>query len=713
MNGMAGSTHPPAIKRVFAPASIVVVGASANPGKRGNQALRALSDSGYAGAVYAVNRNGGSAHGIDFLTSVVDLPEGVDLALVSLPAAATPGALAELARRGVAGAVLLAGGFGEAGVAGAAAEAELRRVLENTGLRVIGPNTSGLLNVKLGVNLVGGPAVKPGPIAILTQSGNMLLSLIADDAATHGPGIASYVGLGNQSDISYPECVEYFAGDPDVGVIAVHSEGLGDGRRFLQAAARVVQRKPLVMVRGGRSDAGRVSALSHTGSIAGSDEVATAVLSQAGVELVERSDELAIVAAALASARPLPFGTGVAVLADGGGHATLAADALVAQDAPLAKLAASTKSDLRQLLGDNAVLANPIDVAGATDSDPGLFSHAVEALMSDQGVGLVLLIGLYGGYHERFDPRLADVEERDAARLVAVARKHVKPVVVQSCYASGLLAAHQVLRENGVPVIGSIDHAVRSVAALARRGKRLATASSRSPFLLPAAQATAAGDPVLLDEPAARRLIESRGIPTGEWAFASSARETEAALRKFDAPCAVKIVADGVAHKSDVGGVTLDVTAFQAAAVWETLVTSVAAAAPGAAVRGVVVSPMVPAGVEVLVGARRDPIFGPIVAFGWGGFLVEALRDVSFRAAPLTRLEAEELIGETRASRLLDGYRNLPAVDRTVMADLLVAVGDLMAGHPGIHELDLNPVVAAGQRLCLVDVRVAVREVTR
>ncbi|MBE4719532.1 acetate--CoA ligase family protein [Pseudarthrobacter sp. AB1] len=710
---MTISTERRTMERVFAPTSIVVVGASTNPGKRGNQVLRALFESGYTGAVYAVNPGGGSAHGVDFLTSIDDLPESIDLALVSLPAAATSGALVELADRDVAGAVLLASGFSETGASGAAAEAELQKVLEKTSLRVIGPNTSGFLNVKMGVNLVGVPAVKAGPIAILTQSGNMLLSLIADDKATHGPGVASYVGLGNQIDITYSECVEYFADDPNVGAIAIHSEGLRDGRSFLQAAVKVAPQQPLVMLRGGRSEIGRVAALSHTGSIAGSDEVAIALLGQAGVELVERSDELAIVAGVLATVAPLPYGTGVALLADGGGHATLAADALVAQNVQLSNLASDTEKELRQLLGDNAALNNPIDVAGATDSNPGLFSQAVEVLMRDPSVGLVLVIGMYGGYHERFSSRLREIEERDASQLVEIGKKYGKPFIVQSCYAFDRLSTHQVLRENGIPVIGSIDHAVRSVAALARRGKRLATASLRSSLLLPNDPATVhEEDPVLLSEPAARRLIESEGISSGDWTFASSAKELEAALRKFDMPCAVKIVADGVAHKSDVGGVSLKVTPGLATETWKRMVASVTAGAPEGVIQGMVVAPMAPSGVEVLVGARRDPIFGPIVAFGSGGFLVEALRDVSFRAAPLTHLEAEELIDETLASRLLDGYRNLLPIDRSAMADLLVAVGDLMLARPEIYELDLNPVIASGTELCPVDVRIAVRNFT-
>lgn len=701
-----------ALDRLFDPRSIAVIGASTDPAKRGYQAVRALQDAGYPHPVHAVNPRGGTVLGLPLLTGIGELPAGVDVALIALPGRAVPAALRELAGVGVAGAVVLANGFRESGADGAALEADLRAAIAETGIRVVGPNTSGLLNVATGANLVGVPDVPAGPISVVTQSGNMLLSLLADDRALHGPGFHTYTGLGNQADVAYDECITQLAGMPGTGSIAVHCEGLQDGRAFLVAASRATRDRPVVLLRGGRSEIGQRTALSHTGSVAGSDAVATAVLAQAGVELVDRSDELAVLAGVLATTAPVPAGRGVAVLSDGGGHATLAADALSAAGVDLAALSDDTRARLRTLLGAPAAVANPVDVAGATDTDPTLFAKAAEILMEDPAVGLVLIVGLYGGYHLRFDARLRDAEDATAYELTAMSARHRLPALVQSCYAVHQPANHQILRRGGITVLSSIDHAVRAVTALHRRGRRLATADERSDLTLPTVHGTPVGTG-LLDEPAARRLVESAGIHTGGWRLVTTADEAAAAVADLGVPCALKIVSPQVVHKSDVGGVHLHVTPHTARQAWTTIVESVNARVHDARINGMVVAPMARPGVELLVGATVDPIFGPVVAFGSGGVMVEALRDVTFRAAPFAHLEALEMIEETVASRMLNGYRHLPRVDRDALAAFLVRVGDVAVGTPGLAELDLNPVVANETGVLPVDVRVVLdRDIT-
>jgi acetyltransferase len=707
-----GPSRRDGLDRLFDPRSIAVVGASTDPAKRGNQAIRALLAAGYAHRIYPVNPRAQAILGLPVSASVTGIGHPVDVALIATPARLVPAVVAECAAAGVAGAVVLANGFRESGAEGEALEAELRRVIDRTGIHVVGPNTSGMLNVSTGANLVGLPNVPAGPISVLAQSGNMLLSLVADDRALGGPGFDICVGLGNQAGIRYDECVSYLAHRRQTGAIAVHCEGFQDGRAFLVAAAEATRHRPVVVLRGGRSEIGQRTARSHTGSVAGSDRVATAVLRQAGVELVDRCDELAVVAGALATLPPVAAGTGVAVLSDGGGHATLAADALSEAGIELAELSEVTRQRLRTVLGGTAVLSNPVDVAGATDTDPTLFAGAVDALMSDPQVGLVLLVGLYGGYHLRFDPRLRDGEDRTAARLIELTRAHGVPLVVQSCYAVDQPRNHALLRDGGLQVLASIDHAVRVATALHRRGRRLHTADRRSRMTLdrPATGPTGAGVP--LDEPAARRLIEKAGIDVGPWHLVASAEQAARAVARYGGPCALKVVSPQVVHKSDVGGVRLRVTAGNAAAEYRALVAEVTANLPTAEITGVLVTPMAAAGIELLVGATIDPIFGPVVAFGSGGTLVEAVRDVTFRAAPLTRLEAHEMIDETTVSRVLDGYRNMAGVDRDQLAELLVRVGDIAANTPGLRELDLNPVIATGDALFPVDVRVVVDDIS-
>lgn len=698
-----------ALDRLLDPRSIAVIGASTNPAKRGYQAIRALQEAHYAHPVFPVNPSAETILGLPVTSAITELPYGIDAALIALPAAAVPDALRDCARVGIPGAIVLANGFKETGERGAEAETRLREAIAETGVRVIGPNTSGMLNVSSGANLVGLPGVPEGPVSIVTQSGNMLLSLVNDDRQLNGPGFHAYVGLGNQSDVRYDECIEALARQPETGSVALHSEGFVDGRAVLTALAATAPNTPVVLLRGGRSEIGQRTALSHTGSIAGSDAVATAVLRQAGAELVDRSDELAVIAGTLATTPALPAGKKVAILSDGGGHATLAADALADAGVALAAVSDATQQALREILGTAAAVHNPVDVAGATDADPAVFADCIRTLVADPEVGMVLIVGLFGGYHVRFDPRLAAAEDATARELLTISADSGIPLLVQSCYAAEDLGNHNLLREGGVQVVASIDHAVRAVTALYRRGRRIATAAQRSSLVLPeqSPRVLPAG---VFDEPGARRLVEAAGVDVGPWTLAASAEEAAAAVAEFGVPCALKVVSAQVLHKSDAGGVVLNVTADDARDRASAMLRAVRTHVPDAVIDGIVVTPMAEPGVELLVGATRDPIYGPVVAFGTGGVLVEALADVTFRAAPFTELEALEMIDETVASRMLDGYRNLPAVDRGALARFLVEIGDIVAATPQISELDLNPVIASGNRILPVDVRVIASE---
>ncbi|WP_280265412.1 CoA-binding protein, partial [Nocardia wallacei] len=517
------ATERTALQRLLDPRSIAIVGASTDPAKRGYQAIRALQESGYGYPVYPVNPNAAEILGLEVVSSIDRLPPGVDVALVAVPGAAVPRVLRECGAAGIAGAVVLANGFREIGAAGEPLEAELAAAIAESGVRVIGPNTSGLANVSAGANLVGLQGIPSGPVSVVTQSGNMLLSLVNDIDTVRGPGLHTYVGLGNQADVRYDECLTELAAQPSCGAVAVHSEGIVDGRAFLTAAARATAATPVVMLRGGRSAAGQRTALSHTGSVAGSDAVATAVLAQAGVELVQRSDELAVVAGALATTGPVLPGRRVAVLSDGGGHATLAVDALTARGIELADLSERTRAALRALLGPAASVVDPVDVAGATDSDPAVFAAAIEILTADPAVGLVLVVGLFGGYHRRFGAALEEIENYTVRRILDIRAAHGTPLVVQSCYAGAPIANHDTLRTSGVPVLASIDHAVRIVAALDRRRLRLETSGQRSPLTLPAPAAPGAPGAGVVDEPQGAARQPDHGVGVGALGFGVSA----------------------------------------------------------------------------------------------------------------------------------------------------------------------------------------------
>ncbi|HZD70763.1 MAG TPA: acetate--CoA ligase family protein [Actinomycetes bacterium] len=703
------------IGRLLRPGAVAVIGASADPTKRGNQAVRALREDGYPHPIYPVNPKGGEVLGLEAYRSVADLPGPVDLALVAVPAAAVPEVLAECAAAGVAGAVVVAVGFGESGVGGGELERRLREIARDSGLRVIGPNTSGLFNLSERLNLVGVRGVPRGPLALVSHSGNMLLGLLEQDTAETGLGFSVYVGVGNEVDVLQSDCLAFLRDDPDTGAVLMYCEGFRDGRSFLREARATALAKPVVMVKAGRSAAGAHAARSHTGALAGRPEVADAVLRQAGVVVVDRSDELLPVAAALLTA-PASADNRVAVLADGGGHATLAVDAIAATPGlDLAVLAPPTVARLAGLLPAAATPRNPVDVAGGVDRDPGLFVPCLEALLADEGVDLALVVGLFGGYHLRFTESLRELEERAAQGLAEVAAAAGKPLLVHSVYAARRTAPHAVLRRRGVPVHGSLDITVRAAAALVERGRFLESAASRTDLVLPASwdavRLQDAGEGVeMLPEHAVRTFLADQGIGTGPWALARTADEAAAQALRFGGPVALKVVSPDVPHKSDAGGVLLEVAGVDAVrSGFSRLVAAVSAAVPGARVLGVLLAPMAPPGVELIVGAAVDPTFGPVVTVGLGGVLVAVLGDVAFRAAPISPPEAAEMLTELRGQALLDGHRGGPVVDRSAVARLLVAVADLVATHPEIVELDLNPVIAHSGGLTVADARMVVR----
>ena len=690
------------------PRSVAVVGASTNPLKRGYQAIRTLVADGFPGAIYPVNPKETEVLGLPAYPSVAAIDGPVDLALVVTPAAAVPELLRECGAKGVAAAVVIAVGFGETGEQGAALEAEVREVAREQGISLVGPNTNGVFNLPARLNLVGASDVPEGSVALLCQSGNMALSLFTEVAHETALGFSAYVGIGNEAGLRYHEVLDYLRDDPDTRAVLTYAEGFREGRALLASATTFSRHKPMVCYKAGRSEAAQRSALSHTGAVAGSHEVSAALLRQAGVVVVERSDELVPIGEALLCQPPLPSSR-VAVLTDGGGHGTVAADALAAEGFELPPLAASTRERLAAVLPDAASTRNPVDVAGATDRDPRVFEPCLEALLADPAVDGVLCVGLLGGYGIRFSDELAEAEEQASARMAVMARASGKPLVVQSAYAPAHPPAHDVLRRAGVPVRGSIETAARCLAALRDRGRFLTTAEERSDFAVTARPESSRRR--ALTEPEGRALLERHAVPAGTWTFAATAAEAAEAADGIGAPVALKVVAPEVVHKSDAGGVLLDVDGRdQAAAGFARIVDSVTAVEPGASIEGVLVTPMAPRGVELIVGVTTDPTFGPVLAVGAGGTAVEVLRDTAFRAVPVTPAECDEMLAELAIAPMLDGHRGAAPVDREAVRALILGVSRLVEAEPRIAELDLNPVIAHPGGAADVEVRVVVDE---
>ena len=718
------------LERIFKPCSIAVVGASANPTKRGNQILRALNESGYAGQIYAVNRGGGRILGKTVYKSVEELPEAADLAVLCTPAASAPALVQACGKRGIPGAVVLAVGFGESGEEGARLEARLRRAGRQHGVRIIGPNTSGLLNLPVGVNLIGARGVRPGGIALVVQSGNIALALMNEVTRQSRVGISICCGLGNEVDVGFGEVLEYLGGHDETQAVIAHVEGCRDARALLRAAARVTPHKPVVAIKSGRTAAGAHAALSHTGTIAGPYDRLSAGLRQAGIVALQRADELLPVAETLASQPPPPPGGGVAILSDGGGQSTLVVDALHEMGVPLAQLAPETSARLRQVLGPAAAVRTPVDVAGAADADPGVFSRALDLIAADPAVGIVLLVGLFGGYAIRFSAQLGEVEAEAARSMAATMRARGKGLVAHSQYAAHDSAALDALRDVRVPVIGSLDAACRAVAELQRRGTRLA-APQRWPVApkgrpvgegwgrdaLAAIETALAERRATLTETEARTLLGDVGLAFDETIVLQSPEEAATAAANAGHPVAIKLLSRHIVHKTDAGGVVLGVAGAAAArAAFEDIAANARAFAQANALPeedyAATASPMLaPPVAELLVGAYRDPHLGRVLTLGAGGTWVEVLRDVTHRVLPLGAGEvgAGEVaaaLGELKVNALLAGARGGRAVQLGGIVAAARAVAECVMRLPAVVEVEVNPLFVYEDRAVPVDARV-------
>jgi acetyltransferase len=578
------------------------------------------------------------------------------------------------------------------------------------------------MNLKSNLNLVGLSDTRPGDIALLSQSGNMALTLMTEAKLRSLKGFSYYVGVGNEADIKFHEYLEFFRQDPDTRAVLMYVEGMREGRRFLQQAYKTTIEKPVILLKSGRSSTGKRSAGSHTGALAGMSRVAKSALQRAGVVVIENSDELFPAAEALSSL-PAIRNNKVAILADGGGHATIAADLLTDNGVQMPELSPKTQEKLRALLPPAAAVINPVDVAGGTDADPSLFADCARVILQDPNVGGLLLVGLFGGYGIRFAEQLTLMEEDAAHQMGKMVRKYKKPVVVHSLYASEKPHPLELLRYYDIPVHDSLDVATKCVACLAEYGNYLRSYRAKTNFVFnwghkahPKVQdlicrVRAEGRTALLENEA-KALLKHHQAPVSVDSLATTSDEAADLAEAIRGPVAMKVVSPQVLHKSDAGGVKLGLSRkADVRKAFNQIVKNAKTYDPKAEIRGVIVAPMAGKGVEVIIGTKIDDQFGPVIMYGLGGVMVEILKDVSFRVLPISRLSAKKMTEETKSSPILDGVRGNPPHDRKALIKLLLLCSDIIEAYPEIAEMDLNPVIIheEGQGLTIVDARIILK----
>jgi len=696
-----------ALRPFFTPQGIVLIGASHEPGKLGYGVALNLIRSGYGGALHFVNPRGGVLFDRAVYDDVARVPDPVDLALLIIPAPAVAEALRACGRRGIRAAIILSGGFREIGPAGAALEAECQRAARESGMRLLGPNCVGVIDTHLPLDATFLPPPGPtaGDVAFISHSG-AICAAVTDWASGQGFGLSHLISLGNQLDITETDVLEPVGADPHTHVITLYLEGITTGRRFVQAARAVASAKPVIALKVGRSRAGQRAVASHTGALAGQEAAYNAAFERAGVIRAETSEEMFNWARALAWC-PLPEGKSVAVLTNAGGPGVIAADAVEAHGLSLASLDRSTVNALRRELPPFASTENPVDIlASAT---PEQYAVSLRLLLADPNVHSVLVI---------LPPPPRQPAETVADALIAVIREARKPVVVALMGELAVQEAARRLRAARVPDYRFPEQAASALAALIRRTEMMTRRDEMSvrfddvrPDLVRSLIRLQRGEfgSAFAQAPASR-LLAAYGIRTAPMELAHTPEQAVAVAEHLGFPVALKVASPDIAHKSDVGGVALDVADQRAVArSFAGILTRTREARPEARIHGVCVQPMLPRGQEVIVGAVQDPQFGPLVMFGSGGIEVEAVRDIAFALAPLGRAEAEALIDRTVAGRRLRGFRLLPPSDRAAVAETLLRVAQLAGDFPDLQEIEINPLVVYPRGVAAVDVRVVLR----
>jgi acyl-CoA synthetase (NDP forming) len=667
---------------LFAPAAIAVLGVSRNPAKLGYRLLQNVKESGFTGAIHPVNPSGEPILDLPTVRTIEALPDGVDLALVSLPAPTVPDAIKALAARRVRAAVILSSGFGEVDDDGRATQRDLLATARAAGLRLVGPNCMGVYSapVRLNGTYFWDLPRAAGGISIVSQSG-AYGGLIFRHLGGRGLGVARFVSIGNQVDVEIAEVLEWLVDDPATTLIACFVEALRDGSRFLAAARRAAGRKPIVMLKGGRSDAGRRAAGSHTGSLAGAWDVYRAACASARVVLAEETEELFdAIETLVAIPDRRPLGRGVAVVTVSGGPSVMAADTAEREGLDVPALHAETRVALRAVLPPFAAVGNPVDFTPQVE--PARIAAAVRRVLDEPAIAGVVAVNVGLDI-----PEFAD-------GVVAAARETGKPAVAFTADAPEITSR---FRTAGVPVLPSPERAVRAWRALWRARPPAASLTLRPPALSGESRRVLETTRGALPYALARRVLEEAGIRFCREAIAASTDEAVAAAERIGYPVVIKADAAGLTHKTDVGGVVLDV----ADAVAVRRACAVVSGRSGAT--RFVVQPRVPAGVELLLGARRDEVFGPVVVVGAGGVLTEVARDVVVRLAALGEGEAEAMLEEGPLPRLLAGPRGLRAVARAPLVAAIHAVAALMLAEPRVAEIDVNPLIAAGADVLAVD----------
>jgi acetyltransferase len=703
--------RPHYLNPLFAPRSVAMFGASDRTDSVGQIVFDNLLNGEFNGEIYAINPNRDEIHGHKAYANLESVDQPVDLAIVATPAATVPAIVEECGNHGVKAMIILTAGFREVGGAGRALETKVRDLARSYGIRFLGPNCLGLMRPSIGLNATFGNnrAVKGG-VALVSQSGALCTAML-DWAEHRDVGFSAVVSTGIAADVDFGDILDYLASDPQTRSIILYVEGLQDARGFMSGLRAAARAKPVIVIKAGRSSEGAAASMSHTGALVGGDEAFTAALNRSGVVRVDTISQV-FAAASTLSSRYGSSGDHIAIVTNGGGPAVLAADHVPEVGLRLADLSEGTISSLDEALPATWSRGNPVDIIG--DAPPERYQDAVNICLEDPEVDGVLVI---------LTPQAMTRPLEVAAAVIEAAQHSDKPIVTSWMGGPQVDPARQAFRRAKIPTFNTPEAAIDAfhyLASYKANQKLLLQTPGRLPHDHEEPNTEAARLIIesaisekrsVLTEPESIALLEAFGIPTVRNGIARSAEEALVLAVSMGFPVAMKIYSEDISHKSDVGGVALDIASpTDVRGAYHGLMDRVHSVRPDADLLGVVVEQMrrTPNGREVMIGVLNDPVFGPVISFGAGGTWVEIMKDVAVALPPINKRLAKNLISRTKIATMLGKFRNLPAANTDALVDVLLRVSNMACELPWLQEMDINPLILDENGMVAVDARIVV-----
>ncbi len=695
------------LEKLFTPQSVAIIGASREEGKVGHSVIKNMIEHGFAGKIYPVNPKAADIMGLACYRDVNSLPDGIDLAVIAIPAKFVPSTVEELGRKGIGAAIVISAGFKEAGEEGKDLEKRLFNAAMVSGVRILGPNCLGLINTKHRLDAsFAAHFPEDGDIAVLSQSG-ALCTAILDWAVRNHIGFSKLISIGNKVDIDEEVLIEALGEDDNSKVIVGYLENILHGPHFMRSAERVTKRKPVILIKAGNTTAGARAASSHTGSLAGARMAYECAFRSSGILQASSLEALFDYAQAF-SYQPLPRGNRVAVVTNAGGPGIMAADAIENAGLAFAALSEESHENLRSFLPAAANVMNPVDILG--DAAAEVYGKALDAVLADDGVDAAVVL---------LTPQ-AMVDVRKAAEQIsAAAKKFNKPVVASFIGAERVASGIEFLQKNRIPHYPTPERAVESLLMMVdymkwrerpqRVIRRFAVNTTKVSRVINLCRKRGQMN---VGEQESKSILAAYGFTVPQAVMARSADEAVSAAGTIGFPVVMKIVSPDIVHKSDVGGVKVGLAGpSDVSDAYELMMKRIREREPDARLHGVLIQEMVREGREIIIGMTRDPQFGPMLMFGLGGVYVEVLRDVSFQLAPITDEEAYQMLVGTRTYKLLKGVRGEKSVDMQLVAECIQRISQLSVDFPEIEEMDINPLKVSSERAraVAVDARVRIR----